>query len=146
MSYYKNKVRILTDLERMWLKSMNDTITEVNQQLTMIGASIQKTDVHLLDRALDRGIDVDDLCLVINYTFKNRLCEMLYDLERDQNEFIKFIIQYSNEFFIHCTFKKYENGHRVIRVHTLIPYRDNYVQERFTLKVGKLIRKVEKNS
>ncbi len=135
--YYKNTFRVLSHEDMFRLKTVNGVLLQATVPNIVTFKSI---DAHLLDRSRDRGIDVDIMLLVISYTVKQRLSDILSKLVLYTEPFIKFAIQYDKDFFIHVTCKNYPDR-RIITFHTVIPYRDEYDIETFCIKIGKLIRK-----
>lgn len=144
MRYDRPSVRFPNEEEQRFLTSVNSTITSANNELRLLSISyyIKPIDIHLIDRSKDRDIDHIDVALVLKYLINTKMGLLLYHCESDPVSFKKFIIQYSKDFFIHGTVKKYDGGY-TIRFHTVISYRLNYNIDdvSFIIQINKLIHK-----
>lgn len=144
MRYDRPSVRFPNEEEQRFLTSVNSTIISTNKELRLAstGYYIKPIDIHLIDRSKDRDIDHIDVALVLKYLINTKMGLLLYHCESDPVIFKKFIIQYSKDFFIHGTVKKYDDGY-TIRFHTVISYRLNYNIDdvSFIIQINKLIHK-----
>lgn|SRR5574343_525866 len=144
MRYERPSVRFPNEEEQRFLTSVNSAITSINPELRSLSVVyyIKPVDIHLIDRSKDRDIDHVDVAVVIKYLINIRMGLLLYHCECDPVNFKKFTIQYSKEFFIHGTVKKYDDMY-TIRFHTVIPYRPNYSMETvsFSILINKLVYK-----
>jgi hypothetical protein len=144
MRYDRPSVRFPNEEEQRFLTSVNSTIISTNKELRLAstGYYIKPIDIHLIDRSKDRDIDHIDVARTLNFLINTKLGLLLYHSESNLVDFKKFIIQYSKDFFIHGTVKKYDDRY-TIRFHTVIPYRTNYNMgdDSFHIQINKLVYK-----
>ena len=133
--------RVLSYEDQRRMRQINSVVKEANAQLIDRHVSIRCCDPHLLDRSRDWGLDVDDVMLVLAYVIRQRSNELIETCEGYNIPFLKFAIKYSDSFIIHCSFKTYDDGRKVIRFSTVIPNRTNYAFDSFCMQINKLVRK-----
>lgn len=154
---YSPRFRVVSHEDNRLLKEINKVFYEVNVKCKDDRFMIKPLDVHLLDRARDREVDLDDMLLVLAYVAKRRMSEIIEEIgfnkvtnpvAEGELFFVKFSILYGEEFIIHATCKEYDDDflpdnvtNHVIRIHTVMPYRKNYNYEAFMIKVNKLVRR-----
>ena len=123
------------DLDKIIITALNKTIQLANVDLNRVGIGVMSVQGHLLDRMSDREIYPEDVNRALQILFSRQLCQLLYECEHTNRQFVKFMIQFDELFFIHGTYAKIPDKQTKIAFRTVVKYRASYVPDDILIKV-----------
>lgn len=108
------------NLQALILSKINKINLSTESDLFKVGFKIYKSDAHVSERIIERDFDEYDVIKNLTKFYKTKLCETIFNILTNNNQFIKFsVLDKKTNMALFFTCKKDDSSHHSIKFRTV---------------------------